>query len=409
VTLKGIVFDHTTLILSKHRGKVLQSLRDVLGDLKNRGLKIVVFSTDPIDIQQHLRDRSLPEADLHLTRPAIGRAKGSPAWIRAAAERLGIRPFQLLYIGDDELDWRTAINSATFYLHASWARPVPHRATTLVVDSPSSILLYATHFLLLRPRWEYAWSDPWNGLYIRSLLGASARLPATAPASFTLQDVLTYTRKVQVGSRPARDLLMIHALSSAYVEGLIRPNAFFTVYPSSAPGRMSDVLLEFLKPASCFFHGYFKRDLLLRAREAQDTSRARARAAREGQPDPVDFSTQTNTVHVNVKYRRSLEGRSVVVFDDFTTTGMSLEWARNLLHAAGAREIVLLTIGKYPKAYTMYTPRARDLITPFTLGDYTVTRDFVSRTLPIKRDVQAPAILQQSFQYLKDDLPYPAP
>ncbi|MFJ9847653.1 hypothetical protein ACIRYZ_46025, partial [Kitasatospora sp. NPDC101155] len=52
--------------------------------------------------------------------------------------------------------------------------------------------------------------------------------------------------------------------------------------------------------------------------------------------------------------------------DDFTTAGMSLEWARILLTKAGAAQVIGLTIGKYRKPHTFYIPRPGVVIDPYT-------------------------------------------
>lgn len=60
-----------------------------------------------------------------------------------------------------------------------------------------------------------------------------------------------------------------------------------------------------------------------------------------------------------------------MIFDDFTTSGKSLDWARNLLYEAGAARVVGLTIGKYGyKPLTeIYEPKGID-IAPYVLGTY---------------------------------------
>jgi len=129
--------------------------------------------------------------------------------------------------------------------------------------------MFATHFLLRPPRWEYVLDVPEKGVHVRSLLNASAVLAASAPKNeFRLQDVLTYEIEVRVGNIPAQNLLLLHALSSLLLEGLIPRNPAVAVYPSSTPGRASPVLQIFLELAASFYHGYFREDLLLRAKPA---------------------------------------------------------------------------------------------------------------------------------------------
>ncbi len=406
-TLRGVIFDHTTLFSPSVQGAVLNDLRDTIGKLKSHKIRIGVFSTHPFNVEGELKSRGLPDADLYLTKSDVGKGKGSPDWIYAAATRLGIEPFEILFVGSDEWDWRTAINSATLYLHAKWVRPTPGGVTTFGIGQPSAVWLFVTHFLLPPPRWEYAVDDPKHKLYVRSLLGADVTLPASTPQTFTLQDVFTYENRVVVGNWPARDLLGVHALTSLYVEGRIRRLSLFAVYPSSTPRRISRVLRDFIRPASRLFHGYFREDLLVRGKPAVDSSRARVQARRAGHSDPVDFSNQTNTVMVNRARAKSVKDRAIVVFDDFTTTGMSLEWARNLLYKAGAREVLLVTIGKYPRPYMMYVPRTSKLVEPFGLKDYDIARDFVQVQATINENSAARDLIRESFNLFKDVKPLP--
>jgi hypothetical protein len=212
-TLRCVIFDHSVLL--QKDADTLQELRNVLTRLKSWHLKIAVFSTHPMNIDRELQRRSLPSVDLFLTKADVGISKGSHEWVEEAARRLRIKRHQFLYVGDGEWDWRTAINAAILYLHAGWSAPLPPETKALIVPRPQRVLLFASHFLLQSPRWEFALDVPEKGVYVRSLLKASAVLAATAPRDeFRLQDVLTYERRVRVGNARAQDLLLLHALSS---------------------------------------------------------------------------------------------------------------------------------------------------------------------------------------------------
>jgi phosphoribosylpyrophosphate synthetase len=346
--------------------------------------------------------RSLPEADLVLTFKDVGKRKGSHWWVYEAASRLGLESHQLLYVGDDTLDWRSAINAAVFYLHAGWAAPQPGGTTALAADTPHDVLMFASHFLMLPPRWEFTLDRPENALCVRSLLQAGKNLKATTPKQFTLQDVFTYKNKVLVDDDNARNLLMLHAISSLYLEGLIPRNPVFAVYPSSKPGKANPVLEEFLGPVSKLFHGYFKDDLLVRAKAAPDTSLLRYKGGN------AEFSMQTNTVHVNPTYTSRLENKTVIVVDDFTTTGMSLEWARHLLLAAGAEEVTLLTIGKYLKPHRLYTLQsgAVDALTPFEPTTYAPEEIFDLQKIWMDRHEAAASYISDSFASRVENKPF---
>jgi hypothetical protein len=181
-----------------------------------------------------------------------------------------------------------------------------------------------------------------------------------------------------------------------HVDGLIERNSFLTVYPSSKPGMSNAVLREFVQPASSLFHAYFREDLLVRGVEAIDSSMERVQARDEGREPAISFLTQANTVHVNPRYETGLQGRDVIVFDDFTTTGMSQEWARNALYAAGARSVTSVAIGKYPKPHTIFEPREGVVLQPFEVGDYSLS-DFVATPMTIPRNIEAQRVLRDSF------------
>ncbi|WP_259593341.1 phosphoribosyltransferase [Mycobacterium shottsii] len=140
----------------------------------------------------------------------------------------------------------------------------------------------------------------------------------------------------------------MHVVTSCYLEGLLVSGTHFCVYPSSKMGKVSAQLQEYVLPASRLVHGFYKDDLLDRYRNATDTSLERVNAKRQGRTPNVSILDQANTVKVDGKYiGGKLAGRTVVVFDDFMTQGTSLSWAYQLLSAAGASKVVLVSIGKY--------------------------------------------------------------
>jgi len=406
--LKAVIFDHSTL-LGSFKPQIDQELKGVMEWLKSLTVKIVVFSTHPQNINSKLVAKSFPMADLVLTRRDVGANKGSDAWVKKAASTLGLELNEFLYIGDDERDWRSAINAGVFYGHAKWANS-DSRLAMIGLESPDDVREIASHFLLVPSRIEYALDIPSENLYVRCLLKASAKLTSSKPSSFTLQDVFTYENQVSIGKYRARDLLMLHAISSLYLEGLLTANPIVTLYPSSNPAKVNDVLQQFVAPSSKMFHGYFKDDMLVRGVAALDTSRARARENRTGVDANVTIKIQTDSVHINPRYEGKLDQRTVIVIDDFTTSGMSLDWARNLLRVANAEKIILLTIGKYgyTPRHEIYKLKPGLTLNPYKLSTYDIDKTFVKKAVPmVHANAQAESVMNTSFAAFKDGLPYP--
>jgi hypothetical protein len=180
---------------------------------------------------------------------------------------------------------------------------------------------------------------------------------------------------------------MAHVIVNCYLEGMLTPGTFFCLYPGSKVGTASTQIAEYARPAASIIHGFYRSDLLQRVVDAPDTSLERVAARREYRTPNVSIATQAKTVTVGPDYRYKLRGRRVVVFDDFTTKGMSLDWARTLLLTAGAAEVVLVTIGKYGGTYTQYIPRVA--IDPFEHHDYSASDfDMVSHQLGISLDAE---------------------
>jgi hypothetical protein len=366
---KAVIFDYSTLLVSDKA--VLAELRTVLNRLRSRGVRLVSFSTHAQDIQAALDERDLPRVDLVVTRNDLGGiSKGSPEWVNYASSELGIPHHHFFYVGDDDLDWKTAINSGILFVHAAWSKQKQQEVTALRVGSPKTAYKFITHFFLPPARWGYRLDVPLRGLYIRSLLNAGKQLACDeAPGRFTLQDIFTYENRRTVGGSNARDLLMIHAIANLCAEGLITSGTRFAVYPSSTPGQSNETFTEYLGPAAKFFHGWLKENMLVRAVPAPDTSRLRA----SGRRNEVTFLNQCNTVVVNEALRTHFRTKNIIVFDDFTTSGMSIDWARSLLRAAGAQRVILVTFGKYGR-YTPLSHRCFDPIggveNPFEIGEY---------------------------------------
>jgi len=53
-----------------------------------------------------------------------------------------------------------------------------------------------------------------------------------------------------------------------------------------------------------------------------------------------------------------------LVVDDFTTGGLTFEWARNILYAAGANDVIGVAIGKFGRDCPIVTPSASTGINP---------------------------------------------
>ena len=404
-TLRAVIFDYTTL--EDTPPDVLVSLQRLVGKLRSVNVKLAVFSNDAVDLTATLRRQGLPDVDLFLTADDVGKKKGAKEWVAKASEVLRCPHHHMLYVGDSFNDWTTAINSAVMYLQAGWSQTQSLKKESLRVDSPDDVWVFITHFLLQPPRWQYSLDGGHSNL--RCLLNATTNLPGKrifphGPVEgFALKDVFTYGNEVQIGAWSARNALMMHAITSLYLEGLIPQGPFFAAYPSHTPGQHDPLIEDWFRPAAKTFHGWFKEDLLVRVQEAPDTSLLRA-SGKQATPE-----MQMRTVHLNPAYRTKLPGKTIILIDDFSTEGTSLEWGRRLLLAAGAARVVMLSIGKFgrktPLTHTGYKLNGDAALNPYAVTDIPTQEIFTVKRHDLVADNAATERIIRSFELLEHNAP----
>ena len=337
----------------------MAQIRRMLEGLKDLGLSVVALSTHSEPLES-LRATYGSLIDLALDRDAVGKSKGSDAWVIEACNRLGIAPSQVFYVGDTVWDWRTAVNARVFYLEAGWSkRPRGDGAyRVLVAEAPDVVLPLARHVLAPAPFWAFAWDFEDEPVRLRVLLPRDAHLRSDA-GEFTVQDVFTYKKKIQVAGLPANTMLLALVVISLLREGLFdvrkeRSMPIFAPYPGSSRGSTTKLFDNPLELLASSPKGDYVPDLLVRKRDAKDKSLLRWK---HFQGEPVLLPTVENeagTLVLNAEYEDKVRNRRVVVLDDFTTTGMSLEWAKTLLLSAGAAEVIMVAVGKYPGPHNRY-------------------------------------------------------
>ncbi|MET9954458.1 hypothetical protein ABZ135_23345 [Streptomyces sp. NPDC006339] len=381
-TVRAVAIDYKAVLRSP--GRPHDGIADFLQWLDEHDISFVLLTTDSLDAEAAMRAAGLPAPALHLCRDDIpGQpARGGAAWLLTVAERLKLRPNQLVIVGTSELDWRTGINAGVVHVFARWANHVRNAKgmITLSADQPADVGELLDHFLLDEPRWAFSHDDDARSFKIRSLLPPNVRFPQAPGRTFELQDVFTRGRTITVGTQDARDILMLRLLSSAYLDGTLPHRSLFCVYPSSSPGQVSQQLAGFLTKAKVMVGSYYREDLLERTGQAPDTSLERWRRS-QGKESTADISigAQARTVRINPKYKGKLKGKSVIVFDDFTTEGKSIEWARTLLTSAKAEQVIALTIGKYGASrHTAYHLRPGTTIDPFQVSYHLAATNFVT-------------------------------
>lgn len=414
--IQGLFIDST--VVTKSNNDQLSNLIEILLIFKRKGVKIGIVSTKTLDknkalslLPNNIIDIALSGEEVYGNDSRlIKKFKGGPDRISVPASALGIPENHVLYVGDDRFDYLSAINSGAFFLLATWTgKSTDGTFTAQTVKHPEGLWGFSSHFLIHKPRWAYSLDMPNQKSKLRSLMNAntyganSIKFVCDPPDNiFTLREVLKEHKPIKVNRRSAMDILFWHAIASARLEGLLPPRSLVTIYASSKPGKVNPTINSFMSVGSKAFGTFFYNDMFIRVREVEPTHALRTKKI------PVDIDHQTDSVYLNPKYSERIRDQTVVVFDDFHTSGSSLEWARNLLLKAGAKEVILITIGKFGSANALHQirePLPNTLIVPFSHKVYGKSA-FSLTSSPLKFDNSISAVLEHSFKHFLAGLPY---
>lgn len=388
--VRGVIIDLDGTLVRD--GRPVPGGPEMLTRLAEAGLKIAIASNQP-DAASRVASLGL-HCDLILDRTSVGVSKGSGRWVESAAHHFIVPPGELIWLGDGELDMRSAVNAGIPYFHAQWSDPDYRYG--FHIPSPQAFNDVVSECLMKANRWSWHIdSADKRGRPVR----AFAMLDGNGAGSSDLKArILTFLHgghASDVGRLSLANFIMLHAVGSAYLEGLCQSADTWTLYPSSKGGPNAALAPYANIIAQQFRKGYVD-DLLLRHTGAPDTSLVRHKGG------AVDPFTQLNTVRLNHERRAKIEGRHVVVVDDFCTDGNALECARNLLLAAGAARVTGIVLGKYGNSITVFSPDAEYRWDPYAPTTHPKEM-FSLQSVSGLSNVQALADLRHSFERVRNE------
>ena len=338
MTLRGAILDLDGTLLQAD-GRPVAQVPGMLAELAQQGLKIAIASNQPGAARK--LTRAGITADLLLDQASVGSRKGSKDWVDTACAQFGIARHELVWLGDGDLDMRSAVNTKVAYFNAGWSAPGYPYGITLA--EPRLFAAVLRECFAKPVDWFVALDDvdpAGRPLTIRAM--TDSRGGGSAVLEGQLRRFLKERVDFRLGPFMFGDVVTLHLLGSIYGAGLAQTTDTWTVYPGSKRASGTNPsLAPFVANAARLFRTSYVDDLLIRHTDALDSGQTRAGGGQVG------FSNQINTVHLNPEHRRKIAGKRIVVVDDFETNGNSLECARNLLLEAGAAAVTGVSIGKY--------------------------------------------------------------
>jgi predicted amidophosphoribosyltransferase len=282
-----------------------------------------------------------------VTQYDVERRKPTPLMIDVIANETEVDRREMLYLGDRNHDAYCAVNGNILPLAAKYSNPDMEYG--LSFPSPASVTNYLRLFGSQRRPYFSWWYQGKDGsgrsVNICTLLfNHGWKTDQNERLTRVLKRVLKHHQDVSIGNWSVRVMLFFFLITQCYLSGLVHQVDWITVYPGHEAGSSNPTLDKWSSLIQSTLNRQFKRDLLHRHTTASKSQYGN-RAIHE----------QLSTLRVNPTYSEDIGGKSVLVIDDFTTSGMSMEAARQLLYQAGASEVYCVAVAKYRQRHSVTT------------------------------------------------------
>jgi len=322
------------------------------------------------EIERNFIERGLRRPDLIISRYSIGERKPSPAFIEEATKITGFKRNEIAYIGDDDFtDALCALNSSVLPLTAMYSNSGKSMNYGLPMNSIDDLIEFIDWYGK-QPEPFFGWqcNVPEKKILTYSLIGQHKQIGLTQP----LQRIFKFDEEV-VSSRNNVSLstvILYYLISQIFLSGLIKHVDVVTVYPGSQIGKVNHLLADYSRMfKKIFIKRSYYEDLLIRHTSAKKSTNTSG--------DKREIIDQLSTVHVNPKYEDLIQKKKILVLDDFTTSGNSLETSRILLLKAGCSTVTSIAIAKYRNSYNFSTV-LKDDWDPFS--PLTITKEEIVTT-----------------------------
>lgn len=322
--------------------------RNLINKISSLKMKIAVASNKSRStVEKAFTASGLTPPNIIVTPEKIRRKKPKPEFVYEIQKLTNVELNEIAYVGDsDETDIFCAINAKVLPIAARYADP--NVKYGMPFSSVMNLQNYLEHFgQQSAPYFGWSFSSPCKDtskkVEMYSLLGQHHLITESLKSVFKSQN------RVPIGPRSpilVAELLFYYFISQCFLSGQMQRIEWVTVYPGHTSGSSNPILAKFSKYMTGIFRNYFLDDLIIRHKDAPKSQ------FQGGNRKIID---QFKTVLINKKYESKIRDKVILVLDDFTTCGYSLETARRMLLQCGAKHVVGLAIGKFGATHSLTT------------------------------------------------------
>ncbi|WP_108862342.1 hypothetical protein [Ruegeria sp. Alg231-54] len=342
--LKGVIFSlRGVLVQRQFNTPLFERTVQLISFLHSRGIKTVFASNSHWVLQpsekpfEELINERLGEQTFYYGGQNMDYKPRAKA-IQDILAAEGWQHNEVVYVGNTTDDMKTANNGRVLFLNALWhGEENPYG---FQFASPEDVGRFLDCLCLRLTDWFWAIED--NDLRAYAL-GPYSTLSARYKAAFDYSQGAKDTAKFGIDDDEFWGRLLA---ARVYLSGLVDEIDYVTCYPGHSITSGPPQVESALSILAGTVRKKFLPDLIQRHTTATKSQTARTANV------AVDVANQLNTIKLNRKPRKgigkepyknpvSLRGKTILVVDDFCTSGNSFEGARAYFQAAGAKMIGL--------------------------------------------------------------------
>jgi predicted amidophosphoribosyltransferase len=271
--------------------------------------------------------------------------KSQPAFMEAVLDRERLSNIEVVYVGTSQKDFLAALHARILFLNAQWVRSESKYG--FVFSEPVELMRFIDLFALKEHHWFYRIDTP---IEYRSL----------GPFSTMVESYAEYSAAAREAAKQGtteRHFFLNTLVASLYFSGEIERIDYIACVPGHEVGYGNPAMNDVLTMLGQIFNKKYIPDLIVR-HSAAPSQRAERQQRRDPGPD-----NQLNSIHLTKlplkkpteRYKSPvpLKGKRVLLFDDFTTKGYSMEAARLFLAQAGASVTAVSWLKTINRPYTV--------------------------------------------------------
>jgi Haloacid dehalogenase-like hydrolase len=344
--LKGVIFGDRDVIQDD---EYLPEIEKLLKFLIDRNITPIILSNDKKDNRLQLREKLCQKYQSlrwYIAEENIDKKlrKPNPNFVSDVLSNNKLDNNECIFIGNSENDMKTAVNSKILFLNAIWYGQETEYGFTF--EKPKDIAQFIDVFCLREHLWGYKIKDGNLEYYALGIYG-------------TKEEKYDYSKDLFEATKFGRghpDFWIKYLLSAVYFSGLHKQIDYITGYPGHKKGSRFDMEVKSITTFAKCFNKKYLPDLIERHETAEKLASARA-----NNRNTINHLTPINTIKLNEypmkskdnRYKKSplKKNKTVLVIDDISTQGYSLESARLYIEKTGAKVILLSFLKTIFKEY----------------------------------------------------------